>query len=116
LKCRAIAEYLAGRCRVYDDAFAADLRRLRAAHGAATVIDALRLLGKHADQSHEHKQAVRDGVEQTLAIEQKRLIESDLPRPFRSTPTAAVLTRCACVPLSSPKRPAGKRTRAGAAS
>jgi hypothetical protein len=62
-----IAEYLAGRCRVYDDAFAADLRRLRAAYGASTVIDALRLLDQHADQWHEHKQAVRDGVERTLS-------------------------------------------------
>jgi N-formylglutamate amidohydrolase len=61
-----IAEYLAGRCRVYDDAFAADLRRLRAAHGSSTVIDALRLLDQNADQSHEHKQAVREGVERTL--------------------------------------------------
>jgi hypothetical protein len=61
-----LAEYLAGRCRVYDEAFAADLRRLRAVHGAGTVIDALRLLDQHADQSHEHKQAVREGVERTL--------------------------------------------------
>jgi hypothetical protein len=61
-----IAEYLAGRCRVYDDAFAADLRRLRAAHGASTVVAALRLLDQHADQSHEHKQAVREGVARTL--------------------------------------------------
>lgn len=61
-----LAEYLAGRCRVYDDAFAADLRRLRAAYGAATVIDALRLLDAHADQWHEHKAAVREGVARTL--------------------------------------------------
>jgi hypothetical protein len=31
------------------------------------VIDALRLLDQHADQWHEHKQAVREGVERTLA-------------------------------------------------
>jgi N-formylglutamate amidohydrolase len=61
-----IAEYLAGRCRVYDDAFAADLRRLRAAHGSSTVIDALRLLEQHAASCSEHKEAVRDGVAQTL--------------------------------------------------
>jgi N-formylglutamate amidohydrolase len=61
-----IAEYLAGRCRVYDDAFAADLRRLRAAHGAGTVIDALRLLEQHAASCSEHKQAVREGVARTL--------------------------------------------------
>jgi N-formylglutamate amidohydrolase len=60
-----IAEYLAGRCRVYDDAFAADLRRLRAAHGSGTVIEASRLLEQHADRNG-HKQAVRDGVERTL--------------------------------------------------
>jgi N-formylglutamate amidohydrolase len=58
-----IAEYLAGRTKVYDAAFEADLRRLRAAHGSRTVIDALRLLEQHADQSHEH---VRDSVAQTL--------------------------------------------------
>jgi hypothetical protein len=67
-----IAEYLAGRCRVYDDAFAADLRRLRAAHGSSTVIEALRLLERHAanpDQRDrdEHRHAVQDGVERTLA-------------------------------------------------
>jgi N-formylglutamate amidohydrolase len=60
-----IAEYLADRCRVYDDAFAADLRRLRAAHGSSTVLDALRLLDAHADR-HDHKEAVRDGVSETL--------------------------------------------------
>jgi hypothetical protein len=61
-----IAEYLAGRCRVYDDSFAADLRRLRAAHGSSTVIDALRLLEQHADRDG-YSQAARDGVETTLA-------------------------------------------------
>jgi N-formylglutamate amidohydrolase len=61
-----IAEYLAGRTKVYDAAFEADLRRLRAAHGSSTVIDALRLLDQHADQAHDHKEAVRDGVAQTL--------------------------------------------------
>jgi hypothetical protein len=65
-----IAEYLAGRCRVYDDAFAADLRRLRTAHGSSTVLDALRLLDEHhADPWHEHKQAVREAVQKTLAGE-----------------------------------------------
>jgi N-formylglutamate amidohydrolase len=61
-----LAEYLAGRCRVYDEAFAADLRRLRAAHGSSTVIDALRLLEQHAASCSEHKQAVREGVARTL--------------------------------------------------
>jgi hypothetical protein len=58
-----LAEYLAGRCRVYDDAFAADLRRLRAAHGASTVVAALRLLDQDRDG---HRHAVQDGVERTL--------------------------------------------------
>jgi hypothetical protein len=64
-----IAEYLAGRCRVYDDAFAADLRRLREAHGSSTVIEALRLLDQHAanpDDRDGHKHAVQDGVARTL--------------------------------------------------
>jgi hypothetical protein len=61
-----LAEYLAGRCCVYDEAFAADLRRLRAAHGSSTVIDALRLLEQHAASCSEHKQAVREGVARTL--------------------------------------------------
>jgi N-formylglutamate amidohydrolase len=61
-----IAEYLAGRTKVYDAAFEADLRRLRAAHGSSTVIDALRLLEQHAASCSEHKQAVREGVERTL--------------------------------------------------
>jgi hypothetical protein len=64
-----IAEHLAGRCRVYDEAFAADLRRLRAVHDAGTVIDALRLLEQHAASRSEHKQAVREGVERTLGPE-----------------------------------------------
>jgi hypothetical protein len=61
-----IAEYLAGRCWVYDDAFAADLRRLRAAHGSSTVVEALRLLEQHTDRNG-HNEAVRDSVERTLA-------------------------------------------------
>ncbi len=62
-----IAEYLAGQCRVYDDAFAADLRRLRAAHGSSTVIEALRLLASPDQTVRDgHRHAVQDGVERTL--------------------------------------------------
>jgi hypothetical protein len=65
-----LAEYVAGRCRIYDEALEADLRRLRARHGAGPVIEALRLLDQHAanpdqgDRGHRH--GVQDGVERTL--------------------------------------------------
>ena len=66
-----LAEYLAGRCRIYDAAFEADITRLRARHGAGPVIEALRLLEQHAaspDQGDRdgHKHAVQDGVDRTL--------------------------------------------------
>jgi hypothetical protein len=68
-----LAEYVAGRCRIYDAAFEADITRLRARHGTGPVIEALRLLEQHAanpDQGDRdgHKHAVLDGVAQTLTI------------------------------------------------
>jgi hypothetical protein len=70
-----LAEYLADRRRVYDEAFAADLRRLRAVHGASSVIDALRLLEQQRAASGSdqwdrdgHRQAVQQGVERTIAL------------------------------------------------
>jgi hypothetical protein len=70
-----IAEYLAGRCRVYDEALAADLRRLRAAHGASAVTDALRLLDEQRAASGSdqwdrdgHREAVQQGIKRTIAL------------------------------------------------
>jgi N-formylglutamate amidohydrolase len=69
-----IAEYIAERCRVYDEALAADLRRLSAVHGSSSVTAALQMLeeraGKAGSESDRegHRAAVREGVARTLAL------------------------------------------------
>jgi N-formylglutamate amidohydrolase len=62
-----IAEYIAARTKLYDAAFEADLRRLRAAHGSSPVIEALRLLEQHADRRDGYSQVARDSVARTLS-------------------------------------------------
>jgi hypothetical protein len=70
-----LAEYLADRRRVYEEAFAADLRRLSAAHGASAITDALRLLEQQRAASGSdqwdrdgHRQAVQQGIERTIVL------------------------------------------------
>jgi hypothetical protein len=57
-----LAEYVAGRCQIYDASFEADITRLRARHDAGPAIEALRLLEQHAANPDQ------DGVAQTLTI------------------------------------------------
>ena len=79
-----IAEYLAARQRIYEEALAADKRRLAKVHGEGPVRDAQALLDKRAtnpDQYHwdqdAHRRAVASGLQKVL-IERALARQSDL--------------------------------------
>jgi hypothetical protein len=76
-----IADQIAARRRVYDEALAADLRRLAKAHGDGPVQEALRLVGRQQHPTERwdhagHQRAVREGVERTIA--ERRLADFDV--------------------------------------
>ena len=84
-----LAEYVAARRRIYDEALAADMRRLAKAHGEGPVREGLALIGQRARQgkggpwdSLGHAQAVRAGIAQVLAERQLSAPETEpLPEP-----------------------------------
>jgi hypothetical protein len=66
-----LAEYVADRRRIYDEALAGDMRSLAKAHGDGPVRDAVQMLDKQQPASQwdaaGHKQAVASGIERTIA-------------------------------------------------
>jgi hypothetical protein len=88
LRIADIAEFITARRRTYDEALAADMRRLAKAHGETVVQEALKLVGRRKPANHfhwnadAHRRAVAAGLQRVLIerhlARQSGLSESDL--------------------------------------